>query len=143
MARQQRTLPVTLVVDASVAAKWVLPEPGSADAVALRTQDPDLIAPSLVAAEIGNAIWKSVRRGDTGSADAPNALRAAVGHYTRLIADESVAAKAMELALELNHPIYDCFYLALAERERAPLVSADKRLIAMAKRTKRIEVRAL
>jgi predicted nucleic acid-binding protein len=134
---------VTLVVDASVAAKWVLPEPGSAEAATLRTQDPDLIAPSLVVAEIGNAIWKTVLRGDTGRADAPNALRAAVRHYSRLIADEMVVARAMELALELNHPIYDCFYLALAERERAPLISADTRLLAAAKKAKGIEVRLL
>jgi len=134
---------VTLVVDASVATKWVLPEPGSADAVALRTQDADLIAPSLVVAEIGNAIWKSVRRGDTSKAEAPRALRAAVGHYARLIADETVATRAIELAIELNHPVYDCFYLALAERERAPLVSADKRLLAAAKKAKGIEFRLL
>jgi predicted nucleic acid-binding protein len=43
----------------------------------------------------------------------------------------------------LNHPIYACFYLALAERERAPLVCADKKMIKKAKRLKGIEIRAL
>jgi predicted nucleic acid-binding protein len=45
--------------------------------------------------------------------------------------------------MELDHPVYDCFYLALAERERAPLISADKRLLAAAQRSKAIEVRPL
>ena len=47
---------MTLVVDASVAVKWVLPELGFR-AVAIRATDEDLIAPSLVSAEIGNAIF--------------------------------------------------------------------------------------
>jgi len=49
----------------------------------------------------------------------------------------------MALAIKLKHPIYDCFYLALAKREHAPLVSVDKRLIAAAKKVKGIEARAL
>ena len=134
---------MTLVVDASVAAKWVLPEPSSADAAALRGQDSDLIAPSLVVAEIGNALWKSFMRGDMAGRDIAHVLRVAACHYSRLIPYETIAAEAMKLAIDLKHPIYDCFYLALAERERAPLISADKRLIAAAKRAKGIEVRAL
>jgi predicted nucleic acid-binding protein len=35
----------------------------------------------------------------------------------------------MDLARRLNHPIYDCVYLALAERERARFVTADQRLL--------------
>jgi predicted nucleic acid-binding protein len=54
-----------------------------------------------------------------------------------------LAARATEIAIALKHPIYDCFYLALAERERAPLISADKRLVAVAKKAKGVEVRAL
>ncbi len=134
---------MTLVIDASVSAKWVLPEPGSHDAAVLRTEDIDLIAPSLVVAEIGNALWKSALRGDMAGQDVPHVLRTAASHYARLIPVETIAADAMKLAIELKHPIYDCFYLALAERERAPLVSADKRLLMAAKRMKRIEIRAL
>jgi hypothetical protein len=62
-----------MVVDASVAAKCVLPEPDSGPAVALRGTDV-LIAPSLVIAEIGNALWKSVLRGDVDELDASAAL---------------------------------------------------------------------
>ena len=66
------------------------------------------------------AIWLGV--------DVVHALRIAAGHYSRLIPDETIAAEAMKLAIDLKHPIYDCFYLALAEREHAALISADKRL---------------
>jgi predicted nucleic acid-binding protein len=133
---------VTLVVDASVAAQWVLSQEGSERAARLRTEE-TLIAPSLITAEIGSAIWKAVRRGDVIRSNALVALEAALLPFDKLVAAEDLPLRALELAIELDHPIYDCFYLALAERERCPFISADKRLLAAAKRMKAIEVRAL
>ena len=132
-----------VIVDASVAVKWVLPEPDSALATALRQPGDALIAPSLVIAEIGNALWKSALRGDISKANATSALEIAVSHYARIEPLDQLAARATELAIALRHPIYDCFYLALAERERAPIVSADAKLLAAAKRMKGIKARAL
>ena len=134
---------MTLVVDASVAAQWVLAEAQSEAANALRLTGEPLIAPDLVYAEIGNAIWKYAIQTKFSVEEATEALAAAVGAFTTLVAMAELADRATRLAISLNHPIYDCFYLALAEREHAPLISADKRLIAAAKRVKGIEVRAL
>jgi predicted nucleic acid-binding protein len=133
---------MTLVVDASVAALWVLEQEGSARANALRGES-GLIAPSLIAAEIGSAIWKAVRRKSVSRADGLLALETALLPFQALVPDRELHTRALAIAIELDHPIYDCFYLALAERERAPLISTDKRLIAVAKRAKGIEVRAL
>jgi predicted nucleic acid-binding protein len=133
---------MTIVVDASVAALWVLEQEGSARAAGLRASDP-LIAPSLIAAEIGSALWKAVRRGDTTQANALIAFDAALLLFDELIPIGTLHARAFEFAVELDHPIYDCFYLALAERERCPLITADKRLPAAAKRAKGVAVRAL
>ncbi len=133
---------MTLVVDASVAALWVLEQDGSTRAHALRSED-RLIAPSLVASEIGSALWKAVRRGAVARADALVALEEALLPFELLVPDEELRSRALAIAIDLNHPIYDCFYLALAERERAPLISADQRLRAVAKKAKGIEVRGL
>ncbi len=54
-----------------------------------------------------------------------------------------LADSAAELCIILNHPVYDCFYLALARSEGAPLVTADKRLAAAAKALPDVEVRLL
>lgn len=35
--------------------------------------------------------------------------------------------EAMRFALQLNHPVYDCFYLALAKRLGTYVVTADAR----------------
>jgi predicted nucleic acid-binding protein len=133
---------VTIVVDASVAAQWVLNEPGTERAIALQNQEA-LIAPSVIAAEIGNALWKAVRRGAVTQSDAFAAMSTILIPFEALIPVEDLRNRALEIAVQLDHPIYDCFYLALAERERCPLVTADKRLVAAAKKFKGVEVRAL
>jgi predicted nucleic acid-binding protein len=134
---------MTVVVDASVAVKWVLPEAGSDRAAAIRTADDDLVAPSLACAEIGSAIWRAVLRGDVSAAEARRDLRVAVDHYRRIVPLEELAERAIDLAMRLRHPIYDCFYLALAEREGCPLITADSRLVAAAKAMKGVELRLL
>jgi predicted nucleic acid-binding protein len=134
---------MTLVVDASVAVKWVLHEPATERAVALRDSDGDLIAPSLVHAEIGGALWRASLRGDITAPEAARALNAAIAHYSRIILLAELADTALELAIELRQPIDDCFYLALAQRERCALVTADRRLMSAAKLVTGVEVRAL
>ena len=133
---------MTLVVDASVAALWVLQQPGTDRATALYSE-PRLIAPSLIAAEIGSALWKAVRRGDATRDHAVIALEAALLPLHEIMPSEDLRSRALEIAIELDHPIYDCFYLALAERERCALVTADKRLVAAGKKFKGAEVKAL
>jgi predicted nucleic acid-binding protein len=36
--------------------------------------------------------------------------------------------QALDLALRRGHPVYDCFYVALAMRKAVPLLTADRRL---------------
>ncbi len=38
-----------------------------------------------------------------------------------------LAAAAGRLAMDLDHPVYDCFYLALAIQEQYPVITADTR----------------
>jgi predicted nucleic acid-binding protein len=134
---------MTLVVDASVAAKWVLEEDGSDRAVALRDVADDFIAPSLIVAEIGHALWKRAMRNAVSARDAARALRGAIRLFAQLIPPAELASRSTELAIELRHPICGCFYLALAQREHCALITADSRLIAAARRAKGIEIRAL
>jgi predicted nucleic acid-binding protein len=130
-----------IITDASVAAKWGLPEPDSDRAAALRKRDDDFAAPSLIIAEVGNAIWKRAARGEINKTDAAAAVETAIAHFAEVVPLEELAARAMQIAIDMRHPIYDCFYLALAER--APIVSADARLLAAASRLPSIAARKL
>jgi predicted nucleic acid-binding protein len=132
-----------LIVDASVAARWFVPAFSWASAVSLLKAGHELIAPELILAETANAFWKAVRAGYM----TPDEMQAAVAEmpacFIRLTSLRALSEDAAEIAVSLNHPAYDCFYLALARREHAPLVTADKRLASVAQTLPGVEVQLL
>jgi predicted nucleic acid-binding protein len=118
-----------VVVDASVACKWFIEETGSGAARALLSDETaDLLAPEWIVAEVYNTAWKKVRRREIGREQCTSIAIGLPMVVTELIATRSLAARALEIALELDHPVYDCIYLALAEREDTHVVTADDRL---------------
>lgn len=114
------------VIDASVAAKWLAPEPDSPLAEALL--DDELIVPDLLFAEVGNILWKKQLRGEMDSAATQLGARWLLQVPVQVHDSAGLLADALALALQLQHPAYDCFYLALARRVDVPLVTADRRL---------------
>ena len=116
---------MTIVVDASVALKWVLQEDGS-DA-AERLLDEELIAPSLWLVEAGNALWRRSVRGELSAQEAQERLSELFNAPVATVPLEADVAAAVRLAGELGHPVYDCLYLALALREDTYVVTADRR----------------
>jgi predicted nucleic acid-binding protein len=125
------------VVDASVAIRWVVDEPGSALAHRLRSIDL-LVAPAIILAECGNALWRRVRLGLLDAAQARDRLAALRMAPVKLRPDDALAPAALDLALGLDHPICDCLYLALALDETAPLITADRRLLETSRRDHRL-----
>nr|WP_294519284.1 type II toxin-antitoxin system VapC family toxin [uncultured Rhodopila sp.] len=53
-----------------------------------------------------------------------------------LVSLTTLAPRAVTISRELDHPVYDCFYLALAEAREATLVTADARLLRRINRTR-------
>lgn len=115
------------VIDASVAAKWLAPEPDSPLAAALLGDDGPLMVPDLLYAEVGNILWKKQLRGEMDAAVAQVGARWLLHVPLQVHDSASLLADALALALQLQHPAYDCFYLALARRAGVPLVTADRR----------------
>ena len=116
------------VVDASVAVKWVVAEEFSDTAASLLTDGATLAAPALIFAEAASALWALRRRGEINAADvavAVDALKAAPLAIPFTM--PQLAATATQLAIDIDHPVYDCFYLALAVQTCYPLVTADAR----------------
>lgn len=122
------------VVDASVALKWVLDEPGSAAASEL-LDGRGLFAPPLLAIEVANALWVVARRGQITGAEAEDALDLILrAPFQPLPSGLNLPIRALELARLLDHPVYDCVYLALAVALERPVITADRRFAAAASR---------
>lgn len=115
------------VVDASVAAKWFLPEEHAAAAVRLQGPDHELSAPDLLVAEIANVMLKRLRAGELGEEDAQAAV-ALLPVMTQLMSSVALAPEALRIALRHDRSTYDAIYVALALRDRCPLITADRRL---------------
>jgi hypothetical protein len=117
-----------VIVDASVAVQWFLPERNSEAAVRLRGKEYQLFAPNLLFLEINNVLLKHVRRKEISRATAGR-IRAAIAHSPILVhSDRMLLDPAYALADQTGCSLYDALYLALAVNLHGQLVTADRRL---------------
>jgi predicted nucleic acid-binding protein len=107
---------VSLVIDASVAVKWVMAEEGFAAARDLLTVGRSLVAPDLVLAEVVSVVRREIRRGTLLAQDADLAITTVERAFVRLEPTPPLVRDAISIAVEVDHAVYDCLYLALAER---------------------------
>jgi predicted nucleic acid-binding protein len=133
---------VSIVLDASVVAKLLVEEPGSAEARALVAEMASAAAPDLLVAEVGNMLWRRVRAGTTPRDAVAELLRIVPAIVADLHPLRPLGPAALRIAVQRDHPIYDCFYLALAQREGLPLATADRRLARLAE-AEGVEVRLI
>jgi len=117
-----------VVVDASVAVKWFVPEPLSAAARKLLAIEYELLAPELLWAELGNVLWKKHRRRELEPRTASRVLR----DFWRVPIEFHRTARwtgaALELAMRHGVTVYDALYLALAAGHGCRVLTADRRL---------------
>jgi predicted nucleic acid-binding protein len=123
------------VIDCSVAAKWEVNEVDSPRARRLRDDGRrgilELLAPDIFPVEVANALYAAELRGDI-----------APGRFEHHWANIMIAGPMLYQSTALlpracmivrravaRIAIYDCLYVALAEREGCTLVTADARLI--------------
>lgn len=113
------------VIDASVAAKWYLPEIHSPQAATLLSQDNVLWAPDLIFAEVGNVCWKRVQRKELDPVQARAIVQDFLVSPLHIENSPPLLEHAWDIAFEYGRSVYDSLYLALACKLDAPLVTAD------------------
>lgn len=129
-----------LVIDASIAIKWVVEEDGTELALALR-QQARLVAPDLLVPECANILWKKVQRKELSKDEALLAARLLQSAEIELVPARALMETATQLAIDLDHPAYDCLYLALAIENDCRFVTADERMVNKIRQDKRSSFR--
>lgn len=115
------------VVDATVAIKWLVPAEHSD--LARKLWDREVSAPDLIFPETVNALWKYVDRGELTPDEARRAASLFPADVVTLVPSQPLMQRALDLALALRLPVYDCVYLATAWLLEVPLVTADHRFL--------------
>jgi predicted nucleic acid-binding protein len=122
------------VVDASVALKWYLPEPDDDHAARLQHSGAAIDAPDLLFAEVGNSLWKRVRRGELTTAEAGR-IQAAISRLPiETYPCRLLAGAALQIGCAAGVTVYDALYLATALLTDGRVVTADRRLYEAARR---------
>lgn len=122
------SLPDTVVVDASVVLKWLLPEPFSAQAKRLLSGAMTLHVPDLLFPEVANILCRRVRTGEIAADRARALLEWLLELPLQVHATPPLLIAALVIACQYERTVYDSLYLALAVRERTVMVTADEKL---------------
>ena len=125
-------MPDTFVLDCSVAAKWVLPEPDRAPALEwferYASGEVLLIAPDILLAEFASLVAKRNRRKQISAEQAHQACSLMTKCAPRLFETRPRLVRALDLSVQHQLSLWDCIYLALAVEHDCPVLTADLRL---------------
>ncbi len=126
----------SLVVDANVAAKWLLPtanEDFTDQANRLASlhvsRQIRLLAPDLIEAEIGNILWKAVRGKRISRVQAETSLKNFIALSIQIVPMSDLLDQALQIAVAFDRSFYDSLYVALAVSTNTELITADERLV--------------
>lgn len=119
---------MNLVIDASVVVRWYVQGPGSEHADSLFDRNELFVAPDIVLPEVANAFRTLCNAGRLDWEEAEVVLEGIASPFSHLVPSIEILDRAFEIARDLDHPVYDCLYLAVCEQEEAPLVTGDRKL---------------
>ncbi|MEO8298221.1 MAG: type II toxin-antitoxin system VapC family toxin [Burkholderiales bacterium] len=124
--------PAGFVVDASVAAAWLLPDEATAytEAALAATVTTEVWVPSLWLLEIGNLMLSAQRRRRIDAAKRITLVAAAAAVRLRIDREPAGLVELDALAARYQLSAYDAVYLELAQRRKLPLATLDSALLA-------------
>jgi predicted nucleic acid-binding protein len=121
---------MTWIIDASTAVKWFVHEEFHESALRLLDGPEPLCAPDLLLVETASIAWKKAILHEISVEHATIIVSSMPEYVPLLYPSSTLIERALRIALSLNHPVYDCLYLACAEEAQGIMVTADRRLCA-------------
>ena len=115
------------VVDASVVIKWFVPEIHSEAARRWLDVSHDYIAPDSLFPEVGNVVWKKVRRKELEETEGRQLVMDLAQVAVETVATRSLLQDGLALALTAGITVYDAMYLTLAVRLETEVITGDER----------------
>ncbi len=119
---------ISVVSDASVAAKWFVPEVHEAFAARLLASPFNCIAPDSFSIELNNVIRNKARRQEITALEASSIVGRIPALQVTLAPSSPLLPAAFDIAIRYERSVYDALYVALAIREQCQFVTADRRL---------------
>lgn len=120
---------MTIVVDASAAVKWFVPEPGDEAAERLLECGEPLVAPALIRIEVAGAFLRRLKKGELPEDETRTAYleweHTLASGTVRLIPNEELYDDAVHCAFTVRHDLPDCLYIVLGKRLGASIITAD------------------
>jgi predicted nucleic acid-binding protein len=121
------------ILDSSVAFKWVVPEAHTDKALLLRDDFRnavhELLSPDIFPVEIVHALTKAERQGRITPPQGGIHWHDVMKTAPLLIPSIPLIPRAYDIASKARIGVYDCLYVALSEREKCQLVTADDKLV--------------
>ena len=117
-----------LTVDASIVVKWYVSERDSEQARLLLAHRLERYAPNLLLTEYANTIWKKARRNEIVEPQTYFQELSEIRKVITIFSDADLIERASQIAVQIDHPVYDCLYVACAEATGSTLITADRRL---------------
>ena len=117
-----------LTVDASVVVKWYVSETHSEEARVLLGHRLERFAPDFVLVELANIFWKKARLREIGDPHAYFQELSRIREAVVLSSSADLIERAAQVAAQIDHPVYDCLYIACAEATGSTLITADRKL---------------
>ncbi|MGB0629252.1 MAG: type II toxin-antitoxin system VapC family toxin [Alphaproteobacteria bacterium] len=119
---------MTVVIDASVAIKWFVPENLREEALGVLRTENHIAAPDLLIPDLANLALEKVRRNEITGLKAGTILSGIESSGLELMPAFDVCERALEIARTLDRSVYDCFYIAAAEQLDTVFITANVRL---------------
>ncbi len=122
-----------LVMDASAAVRLVMRAEATEKLLDQIAAASVVIAPSLYASEVANALWKYVKTGNLALEVALDRYAEAIDLIDDFTPDWELTTEALTEATRYQHPVYDLLYVILARRKGCAILTMDRRLSTLVK----------